>query len=257
MASALALVHQGIEFLLKAHIAEQSPFLLLAGGPRDWPSGSDTRDVSFAEFRIIDAQDLVRAYHTVVLARLPATFLKNYEALRRRRNTIMHSFDPTLDLAAHELLVTAVDAVNVLSPTKWTTQRREYLKNTPTATAYSTDHVHTILIRECMFLLELLRPEQVREYLGFDKRQRRYVCSFCHAEDVFHSDGPNSAVLTPNLPSASTVHCFICDETQNVARIPCPNPDCPGNVIGIDSITGERTCLTCSFELGVDEEHSE
>jgi hypothetical protein len=47
---ALALALQGIELLLKGRIAGVSPFLLLTGSPRDWPSGCTSRDVPFANF---------------------------------------------------------------------------------------------------------------------------------------------------------------------------------------------------------------
>jgi hypothetical protein len=37
LATALSLVQQGTEFLLKGHIATVSPYLLLSGDPSSWP----------------------------------------------------------------------------------------------------------------------------------------------------------------------------------------------------------------------------
>ncbi len=64
LATAVVLAQQGTEFLLKARIAAISSFLLISRNPSDWPKGCDKRDASFADFRTIDAQDLIRAHDT-------------------------------------------------------------------------------------------------------------------------------------------------------------------------------------------------
>src|SRR5947208_1683386 len=61
LSTGLASAQQGNEFLLKGRIAKVTPFLLI-GSPRDWPGGCATKPVPFANFRTIDAQDLVKVH---------------------------------------------------------------------------------------------------------------------------------------------------------------------------------------------------
>ncbi len=51
LSTSLAVAQQGIEFVLKGKIAEVSPFLLIAGGPNEWPKKCDKNDTNFADFR--------------------------------------------------------------------------------------------------------------------------------------------------------------------------------------------------------------
>jgi len=60
---AIARGQQGSEFLLKSKIAAVSPFLLLTG---DWTRECRKIDQSFADFKTIDASDLVRAHDAVL-----------------------------------------------------------------------------------------------------------------------------------------------------------------------------------------------
>jgi hypothetical protein len=89
LSTALSLIQQGTEFLLKGHIATVSPYLLISGDPSGYPSKSHERDVRFSEFKTIDAQDLIRAYNTVSANRLPDDFQRKFEYIRSKRNTIM------------------------------------------------------------------------------------------------------------------------------------------------------------------------
>src|SRR5690554_6664902 len=50
LATALSLILQGTELLLKGHIAKVSPYLLLSGDPGTWPRGSQENDTNFSEF---------------------------------------------------------------------------------------------------------------------------------------------------------------------------------------------------------------
>lgn len=108
LATAISLLQQGVEFLIKARIAEVSPFLLFEGSPRDWPRGCNQADTSYSAFKTIDAQDLIRAHDTVCSSRFTDDFVNTYEHLRRRRNTIMHTVDPTLRFTATEVLLSVL-----------------------------------------------------------------------------------------------------------------------------------------------------
>ncbi|MBJ6750742.1 hypothetical protein [Geomonas anaerohicana] len=83
--TSLALVQQATEFLLKGKIVEVSPFLLIAGDPRSWPKGCDKNHVQFADFRSVDAQDLIRVVNTVAHERLDDKLVTSIDELRGRQ----------------------------------------------------------------------------------------------------------------------------------------------------------------------------
>src|SRR5262245_27632570 len=70
LGNALAVVQQAQELGMKSRIAAVSPFLLISGEPRGWPKGSHRHDTSFAEFRTVDAADLIRMHDTVCSTRI-------------------------------------------------------------------------------------------------------------------------------------------------------------------------------------------
>jgi hypothetical protein len=111
---ALALSQQGIELLLKGRIVKVSPFLLLTGGPRDWPAGCNEKNTPFADFRTIEAHELVRIHDAVALERVSESFKHQFENLRRFRNLIFHSVDKRLKLTAEDVFRTIIEAVHCL-----------------------------------------------------------------------------------------------------------------------------------------------
>lgn len=242
LASALALVQQSVEFLMKGRIADHSVYLLLTGSPGDWPSKFRDRDIPFSEFRTIDAQDLPRVYDTVADLRLSESFRQRFNELRSRRNTIMHTVDNRLELTAKAILESILDTLDqLIGPHLWFQQRREYLKGTPVSALYSNDHVDIVLSSEAAILIGVLTPAQSSKYLAFNMKARRYMCPTCHAADEYDTQHPTTAQLRPNDPTSTTVHCVVCGESETVARVRCKNHTCLGNVIVQDS----GWCLTC------------
>jgi hypothetical protein len=123
---ALALTQQGIELLLKGRIAEISPFLLLVGSPREWPSGSSNKDTPFSDFRSIDANELVRAHDTVALNRLGNNFKIQFEKLRQFRNLIFHGVDKSSGPKAEDVFRIILETIDCLhQPRSWIELRLE------------------------------------------------------------------------------------------------------------------------------------
>lgn len=177
LSNALTLVQQGIEFLLKGRIVNVSPYLLISGQPREWPRGCDTRDVSFSDFRSIDAHDLVRLHDTVTQIRLSQSFKTFYEELRRQRNTIMHTIDRSLEIDTKAIISYSLEAIHeLIGPLHWISLRREYLEECPSSKAFSTDYVDYKMIVESLQLIKLLNYNDLIKYFGFNKKQRRYIC---------------------------------------------------------------------------------
>ena len=116
LATSLSLIQQGTEFILKGYIAQVSPFLLLSRDSSNWTSKSQIEDISFSEFKTIDAHDLIKVYNavafrrlsennTIISHRLPEEFKQRFEKLRNQRNKVMHSVDKNLKLTSKDLLV--------------------------------------------------------------------------------------------------------------------------------------------------------
>jgi hypothetical protein len=238
---ALALAQQGIELLLKGRIVEVSPFLLLTG-PRDWPSGCSDKDTPFADFRTIEAHELIRIHDAVVSERLSDSFKSQFENIRRLRNTVFHGVDKRVRPAAEDVFRVVLEAVHRLyEPRSWVRLRRDYLESTPSSIAYSGPDSELILITEALQAVRILKPSETKKYFGFHKNRRRYICYTCALNCSDASLEPKIAVLDPNTPDSATLYCFVCDKHYAVVREKCTHAGCPGNVID----AGDGICLSC------------
>jgi hypothetical protein len=106
----LALAEQGIEFLLKSRIVEHSPFLLISGNPKEWPSRCDRENTPFSKFQTIEAQYLLRVHDSIADVRLPDDFKTRYQELRRKRNVIFHTVDPSLRVSPVDVAIEILQA---------------------------------------------------------------------------------------------------------------------------------------------------
>jgi len=149
LSSALAAAQQGNEFLLKSRIATVTPLLLLGAAPKDWPAGCATKPTPFAEFRTLDAQDLIKVHNTCCSPALSDEFITLFEQLRRKRNTIMHSVDKNLSVHVSELFLAVLTINETLGTEKnWASVRHEYLSNAPLSLMHSSDWGDMRLVQE-------------------------------------------------------------------------------------------------------------
>jgi len=241
LATALSLVEQGVEFLLKSRIATVSPWLLISRNPDGWPRRCDKEDVPFAEFHILDAQDLVKVHDTVAAVQLPGEFTEMFRELRRKRNAMMHTVDPRIKASIAEIMEHVLLNVEILSAAhSWPEEREKFLATTRDSTV-DADLTGFQLAREFGAVIEHLPSRLLKRFLGFSKKRRSYLCPICSNA---HSDAElecRSAVLEPNTPDSISVYCFVCRQTSAVTREPCTADDCKGNVIDVM----RRECLTC------------
>lgn len=244
LAVAVALAQQGTEFLLKAKISAVSPFLLISGDPAGWPKGCDKDDKSFADFKTIDAQDLVRVHDSVASPRLSDDFKREFDRLRRLRNTVMHTVDKRLRFTAEGGILAILQVVeSLLAPRRWLPVRRNYLLG---GVDFSSDHTYKdntncVIAREVMHVFDLLEPALIKRFYGFDVKQRRYYCPSCEHDCADWQIGVRLAQLRPNNPNSINVHCLACDETYPIVRESCGHKGCKGNVISEEY----GRCLAC------------
>lgn len=243
LSNAVTLVEQGIELLLKARIAEVSPYLLIEGSARDWPRKSASQDTPFAAFRMIDARDLPTLYNTVRSDRLPEAFTQQLSDLRRLRNSIMHTVDPGLRIRPKLVLAAILEAAHqTVGALSWIRLRRDHLYTVPQVVAYSDDHVGAMLVEEIRTTRVVLSKSELARFFGVNKSQRWYICLECstHVED----DWSDTAQLRPNTARSTGLFCFLCGQTTSVQRRKCAEASCEGNVIAAE----QGVCLTCGHE---------
>lgn len=233
---------QAVEFMLKARIAAVSPFLLISGNPRDWPRSSNSGDIAFADFRMIDAQDLVRVHDSVAPQRLDSEFVRRYEELRKRRNAIVHTVDSRLAVQVTDVVVDILQMYRLLFPTgNWVQARREFLEKSPLAQVHSSDFVEERIVWEFQLVLGLLTPRQVQGFFGVPAEQRRYICPVCTSTCGVMDVVPETAVLCPDTAASTSLFCFVCGQSTAIDRCLCPAGGCDGDVIHGE----DKTCLTC------------
>lgn len=241
-------VYTGIEHLLRARIAAVSPFLLFAGPPGNWPKDCAKKDTPFADFKTVDAQDLVRIHDTVCQPKLSQQFQSLYEDLRRKRNSLIHTHTSQVSVVAKDMLVAILFATSLLvGPEAWLSWRRRTLVARDVHVEFLSWNFH--LTWECDTAVSVLGAKETKEYLGIDKKRRRYYCPKCFANRSRQErkGGPPDFMGVAQLdPKDRTIlRCAVCSETSMVERQRCPH-DCKGDVIG-GSESNDRHCLTCGL----------
>jgi hypothetical protein len=247
LSTALSIAQQGSEFLLKGRIASVSPFLLLAAVPREGPAGCAATDKPFSDFRTIDAQDLIKVHNACCSPRLPDSFVTEFEDLRKKRNSIMHSIDKSLSIHVSDLVVAVLSINEALGNEKnWVRIRRTYLNDAPQSQMHSSDWVDARLVPEFMSIRNLLKPAELKRFFAFDKNQPNYICPNCaYSVDPDSEYKSLTALLKPNTPESTELWCFVCEETNEVERKNCTEEDCKSNVLSHE----QGRCLTCGADV--------
>jgi hypothetical protein len=238
------LAQQGAELALKSKIAATSPFLLICTRPSEWPRGCDKVSTPFADFRIIDAQELVRACNAVSDSPLSSEFVTSFDRFRKQRNVLFHTVDRRLDFSHKEIMEYILHTAQLIAPGQWVRLRTNHLEERPIFKAYAVDDVTSRLCLEMEQMIRILGRAELSAFFGFDKNQRRYICPRCYCACGCDCDlpYPRTAQLHPNTPEATNLHCFVCGNDIEVLRRDCQQPECKGNVINVED---DHECLTC------------
>jgi hypothetical protein len=241
LANAYSLVQQGLELALKGRIALVSPFLLI-GDPGDWPARAANEDVSFGEFRTLDAADLVKVHNSLRSPGLSDQFRTFWDEVRKERNKIMHSAT-IRSVAPGDLVRAILIASNVLFPElRWPARLLEMEEDGRLAALGFNDDVQNNVMGQIDTALRHLTPAEARSFLGFDKGRRAYICPRCYfaANRDWQDEWPHLAQFKSRSRGASDLYCIVCEAVTKVARSPCQEPDCKGDAIA------EGICLTCT-----------
>ena len=164
-----------------------------------------------------------------------------FDALRKQRNSIMHTVDLNLKVEVIPIIRNILLSVDyLLGPRTWVKHRRAFIER-DRRSAIDVELNDYRVAREFMTVMDLLNRAELLKYFAFDKKHRAYAClNCCNA----HDDAPldcYTAQLCPNTPSSTNAYCFLCDTSIAVERRRCKNPDCKGNVFD----SGMDECMSC------------
>ena len=92
--TAIVLIHQGIEALLKSEICNKTPLLLIDKKRGEWKSLPQSSDESFNDMYTIGGEDLLKTFYACVgTNKVHENFFKHYEEIRIKRNKIVHGVE--------------------------------------------------------------------------------------------------------------------------------------------------------------------
>lgn len=242
LTTSLAIVQQGVEFVLKGKISAISPYLLISDPPSRWPTSEEGDSIDFSQFRTVDAQDLIRIHDTFSPVPLSATFAEKFHSLRERRNAIMHSVGKSIAISVAEVIEAILYMHKSLFPTEtWAWNRKNFLENSPDSELGGGEFSINRTCWEFSIVKDMLKRAEVFSYMGIDKKQRAYLCPTClsgaNTDAGFEFKLAN---LRPKSSDATILYCPVCNVEHDVKREDCED-GCPGNVIS----AATDICLTC------------
>jgi hypothetical protein len=243
LTTALTVIQQAVELVIKGRIAEVSPYLLISDGPSRWPSPYEGKPVDFERFRTIDAQDLLRVHDTFAPAHFDPEFVNNFRRLREIRNVVMHSAGKNVTVQVAEVVDSALFMHKTLFPhERWFPVRREFLRTAPSSALGAGEYATNNACWEASIVKKLLQPAQVRAYLGVEKKQRAYYCPAC-LDDANSEVGLNHklAVLRPDSRDGCDLYCPVCDDIFHAERPARGADNCEATLYS----SSAGRCLVC------------
>ena len=255
--TALVLIHQGIEGLMKSEICRKSPLLLIEKKRSEWKTLPNSTDESFSDFITIGGDDLLRTFYACVGAKKThEVFLKHYEEIRIKRNKIVHGLG-TEKLTPEYVLKLILRSFTYLlgKNSFWNSVSDKFYKHPGFEHDDSAIEWEDSFQYNRMEYLELfLGKKELKKHFSIDITARGYLCPFCteKAEEIT-TDGikrPDSkwAFLSPNKPNSTDMACIVCRTDFGVIRENCVMDGCKGNVkylLEDDEEEETWVCLTC------------
>lgn len=256
LTSATAMVQHAVEFYLKAKILSISPYLLISSEPRMLPKRSGSKDISFTEFRTLDAQDLLKVHNTFSSEKLGGEFRQWFHDMRLMRNKIMHTVDKQLSIEPAELAMSILQGHEYLvGKNCWIGSRTSFLNRSPEhgvkigTTEEHDAYIHLAIHQEISLVINKLSPSNAKQFFEYDKNSPSETCTNCYEKfsrseffDCNWTD-PFIKTLQKKNSACEEMECIVCGYTAGSSKVECEK--C-GN-FGVDTST--RKCLWCAINL--------
>lgn len=252
LSACITSITQAVEFFLKGKICDISPYLLISSEVKGWPKRSDAEDVDYADFKTVDAQDLLKIHDTFCPSesRMGNSFKDWYLQLRKERNKIMHTVDKGAQYDPRQALVLILECHQFFyGERNWANGRRIFLRSDPmTSFFYQLDKerqnaaISSKILIEMYVLFTAITPSQSMRFFNFRKKDRASLCPVCVKGTSYHfSDEPHSFMKTlQEVKGEGVMSCFICGH-KAVYSGPCCTISCIGDTLDFHS----KKCLWC------------
>ena len=117
----------------------------------------------------------VKQKYTISENQLNAEFVDRFNALRKKRNTIMHSVNKNFTVHVKEVIKSILFMHKTFFPHEtWASERLKFLESAPDVELGSYEFATNRVCWELSLVLKLLKPSQVKEFFNIDKKQRSY-----------------------------------------------------------------------------------
>lgn len=247
--TALILLHQALEGLMKSVICDTSSLLLIDKPRKDWPSLPLSEDKEFDSLYTIGGEALLKTFCAVSSTIVRDAELINFiEDIRQKRNQAIHGTN-VKDISARYIIENVLKTFTIwFGKDTWHKELRQNLVENPLFGYFDVDYESAISYKFLDFALLLLGKSSLSKHLSIDLKRRAYFCPECKhgIEHDFGTLTSKWAFLNPNSPTSTKLSCLNCHQSFDVIRRDCSIDGCKGNVLFDDDYAGGYVCLTCS-----------
>lgn len=254
LTSALAMVQNAVEFYLKYKILSISPYLLISLDTRTLPKKSEINDISFSEFRTLDAQDLLKVHNTFSTDRLTDEFKQWFDEMRSMRNKIMHTIDKNFSVSPSDLARSILTCHEYLVGSNcWIKSRSSYLNRSPehginlSEDQSNDSYILLAIHREISWITNKLKPSEAKRFFKYNKRLATEQCSACYKIftkcDFFDEKWTDTFIhtLQAKNDTDNEMECVVCGHIATLSKTRCE--ECESYVT--DQSTGK--CARCAI----------
>ena len=248
--TAIILVYQGIESLLKSQICSESALLLIELKRQDWPTGPVSDDKDFNDLFTISGESLTKTYSATLKGTNIDNSLVNFiEEVRIARNRIMHGASHNIITPEYVVEIILKTFNYFLGKDSWWNTTRELLINNPIFGIYNEDYEEADFIERLDYVEELIGKGKFDRQFEMNLKCRRYLCPWCwdslgqEGQDLESSWG---FLIPQKTRNVTEIECLNCQRKNTVIRKNCADVGCKGNVI-FENKDKTEICLTCGL----------
>lgn len=258
--TAIVLIHQGIEGLMKSDICCESSLLLIDKKKAEWKTLPGGPDESFSEMLTIGGDDLLKMYYACTPpSEVHQNFLLHFNEVRIKRNKIVHGLGAE-ELTPEYVLKLILNSFTYLlgKDEFWDAVLNKFYQHPgfeydDQDIEWEENNIYNRMEHLNMFL----GIGELKRHFTIDITARSYFCPNCiQMAEISTSEGiirPTSkwAFLNPNEPIGTNISCIVCQDEFEVLREDCKKEGCKGNVIYLEDKEEDshtRICLTCWHE---------
>lgn len=242
--TAIVLLHQGIEAIMKAAICNHSPMLLIDNKRTDWPVLPSQGYKAFNELFTIGAESLLYTYCAVVGNLISQETIIFLEKIRRVRNEIVHGFS-SKNMNPKDILNSFT---TFIGKDEWWNEMRRLNWEHPLMSYFDSGAERASFAQRLDYVLNKVGKGEFLKHSTFNIKQRRHICPYCKDEFEREYDEYELkwAILSPNSSSSTLLKCYNCEKETYITRKDCLFEDCMGNVIYKEDTNAEY-CMTCGL----------